>query len=257
MILYYTDNTHNPLIEDLCRQQLLKANLPIVSVSLNKDIDFGDKRIRMDGKRSPEMMLKQITAGLEECEGYTYLAENDVLYHPSHFDFTPREDKFYFNTNVWKWKWGTDLCVWTDDLQQLSGMSGYKGLLLDYFRNKEANRHYEPKENTVNYQSTHPNIDIRHDRNITKSKWSPQDFRNKKYAKGFKTAYMKKTIANLIDELSITNIKLWHLEEKVALNTHTKEDAKKIQDLNRYRAELMNALSEEFNQQGIIKMYGA
>ena len=67
---------------------------------------------------------------------------------------------------------------------------------------------------------------------------------------------MKKTIASLIDELSITNIKIYFLEEKVAANTHTKEDAKKIQDLNRYRAELCNALSEEFNQRINIKTYG-
>jgi len=68
---------------------------------------------------------------------------------------------------------------------------------------------------------------------------------------------MKKTIASLIDELSITNIKIWHLEEKVADNTHTKEDAKKIQLLNIYRSELCNALSEEFNEKGNIKLYGA
>lgn len=67
---------------------------------------------------------------------------------------------------------------------------------------------------------------------------------------------MKKSIASLIDELSIANIKIYHLEDKVADNTHTKEDAKKIQDLNRYRNELVNALSEEFNQQVNIKTYG-
>ncbi len=68
---------------------------------------------------------------------------------------------------------------------------------------------------------------------------------------------MKKTIADLIDELSITNIKIYFLEEKVAINIHTAEDAKKIQDLNRYRSQLKNAISEEFNQSGIIKTYGA
>jgi hypothetical protein len=68
---------------------------------------------------------------------------------------------------------------------------------------------------------------------------------------------MRKTIAQLIDELSITNIKIYHLEDKVADNTHTKEDAKKIQDLNRYRNELINALNEEFNQQVNIKTYGS
>ncbi len=68
---------------------------------------------------------------------------------------------------------------------------------------------------------------------------------------------MKKTIADLIDELSITNIKIYFLEEKVANNTHSVEEARKIQDLNKYRSQLKNALSEEFNQPGIIKTYGA
>jgi hypothetical protein len=67
---------------------------------------------------------------------------------------------------------------------------------------------------------------------------------------------MKKTISQLIDELSITNIKIYHLEDKVFDNTHTKEDAKKIHDLNLYRSELCNALNEEFNQQKGIKTYG-
>ena len=67
---------------------------------------------------------------------------------------------------------------------------------------------------------------------------------------------MKKTISELIDALSITNIKIYHLEDKVFDNTHTKEDAKKIHDLNLYRTALCNALNEEFKQQGIIKTYG-
>ena len=39
---------------------------------------------------------------------------------------------------------------------------------------------------TQNWQSRYPNLDIRHDRTMTKSKWSPDEFRNKKYAKGWK-----------------------------------------------------------------------
>jgi hypothetical protein len=64
---------------------------------------------------------------------------------------------------------------------------------------------------------------------------------------------MKKTIAALIDELSVTNIKIYHLVEKVQNNEHSVEDAKKIQDLNTYRAQLCNALNEEFNETKIIK----
>ena len=62
---------------------------------------------------------------------------------------------------------------------------------------------------------------------------------------------MKKTLAQLIDELSVTNIKIFMLVDKVQRNEHTKEDAKKIQDLNMFRAELMNAIN---NDEKIVKL---
>ena len=65
---------------------------------------------------------------------------------------------------------------------------------------------------------------------------------------------MKKTIAELIDELSITNIKVFFLIEKVHQDTHTKEDAKKIQVLNRYRSQLVNAINEFFNERQEVKV---
>jgi len=65
---------------------------------------------------------------------------------------------------------------------------------------------------------------------------------------------MKKTLAQLIDELSITNIKIFMLVDKVQKNEHTREEAKRIQDLNSYRAEIMNAISVEFKDKEIIKL---
>lgn len=198
-IIYYTCNTHDPKIDELCRKQLSKADIPIISVSLNKDLDFGTTRLRMNGKRSPLTMHKQILMGLGACQSdYAFLVESDVLYHLSHFDFTPKKDAFYFNTNVWKLRWGDGLCVWTDDLQQLSGMCANRKLLFDFFKNRVEeierdgfDRHYEPKGQRENYQSEFPNICIRHDKNITLSKWSVDDFRNKKYAKGWKETGME------------------------------------------------------------------
>lgn len=57
---------------------------------------------------------------------------------------------------------------------------------------------------------------------------------------------MEKTIGALIDELSITNIKIYHLVDKVQKNEHTVAEAKKIQDLNTYRVKLYNAINERF-----------
>lgn len=197
-IIYYTCNTHQAKIDELCRKQLSKTILPIVSVSLNKDLDFGNIRLKTTGERSPLTMHRQIIMGLEACQAdYVFLAESDVLYHPSHFDFTPtRDDVFYFNINVWKLRWEDGHCVRTDVSQQLSGMCGSRQLLLDFFKKRVAqieqegfNRHYEPPDDLrENYLSAVANICIRHDKNLTRSKWSVSDFRNKEYAIGWKEA---------------------------------------------------------------------
>jgi hypothetical protein len=42
--------------------------------------------------------------------------------------------------------------------------------------------------------------------------------------------------------------------EKVQKNEHTREDAKKIQDLNSYRSELVNVLNNEFKEREAIKV---
>lgn len=65
---------------------------------------------------------------------------------------------------------------------------------------------------------------------------------------------MRKTIAELIDELSVTNIKIYFLVDKVEAPEGTIDDAKKLQALNRYRSKLMNAISNEFKQEGRIKV---
>lgn len=200
-IIYYTCNTHQDDIENACRRQLLKSGLPIISVSLNKEIDFGNKRIVVNGNRGPEMMHKQILLGLKESSAnFVFLCESDVLYHPSHFDFEPAsKDTFFFNTNVWKIRYPDGLAVWTDDLQQVSGICADRHLALSFYERrikqiaKEGfNRHYEPGprygEKTENWLSEYPNLCIRHDSNLTKSKWSPDDFRNKQYTKGWQVA---------------------------------------------------------------------
>jgi len=65
---------------------------------------------------------------------------------------------------------------------------------------------------------------------------------------------MKKTISELIDGLIITNLKIFHIVEKIQKNEHTKEDAKKAQDLNALRSEYLNAINEFFNERKEIKV---
>lgn len=65
---------------------------------------------------------------------------------------------------------------------------------------------------------------------------------------------MKKTIGELIDELSIVNCKIYHLVEKQRQNKHTAEDWTKSENLNIYRSKLKNAINKEFNQRQEIKI---
>ena len=65
---------------------------------------------------------------------------------------------------------------------------------------------------------------------------------------------MKKTLASIVDELITTNIKIFYLVDKVQKNRHTRADAKKLQDLNQFRSELINALNYEFKQRKIIRV---
>ncbi len=65
---------------------------------------------------------------------------------------------------------------------------------------------------------------------------------------------MKKTIGELIDSLAITNNKIFYLVDKVQKDEHTREDAKKIQDLNKLRSDLVNAINDYFKERQDIKV---
>lgn len=198
-ILYYTDGRLAPDIMRACQAQLKKAGLPIICVSL-VPTDFGDIRIHMQAERGVLTLFRQIVAGLEATDAdVIYMAEHDNLLHPSHFEFTPpREDTFYYNTNVWRVRYPDGHAVWTDDLQQVSGMCAYRELILRFYKERIAkierdgfDRHYEPSWKTgdwktENWTSPVPNLDIRHPQTMTRSKWSPAEYRNQRYAKGWK-----------------------------------------------------------------------
>jgi len=58
---------------------------------------------------------------------------------------------------------------------------------------------------------------------------------------------MKKSLAELIDELSITNCKIFALMDRG-------DDLEKIKKLNSYRSELKNAINESFGDRQEIKV---
>lgn len=191
-IIYYTDNRLDEKIFKAVQEQLLKARLPIVSVSL-KPIDFG-KNIHLPLQRGYETYFRQIITALENSESdIIFFCEHDVLYHPSYFDFTPeKKDTYYYNLNVWRWKYPENHCV-TWDAHQVAQLCSYKEVALEWYRKKLASyqedafdRKFEPEDKFEEWRSVEPNIDIRHGNTLTKSKWTLKDFRNKLTAVNFK-----------------------------------------------------------------------
>ena len=229
-IVYYTDNQLDEKIAKKCQDQLMKlegSKLPIVSVSL-KPIEFGVNYV-LPLERSLLTMSKQILKGLEESTAdVIFFCEHDVLYHPSHFDFTPtRKDIYYYNTNSWMLRLQDGHCLFYEH-KSLSGICAYRETLLKHYRErvrrieellKEANggqtvkatsgndvplkeaihrlgfepgTHNRPEKvddlKSESWKSEHPNVDIKHDKNWTKNRWKVEQFRDKSVAKSWKEA---------------------------------------------------------------------
>jgi hypothetical protein len=193
-IVYYTDNQLKLSIARKVQDQLRTISkdldIPIVSASL-KPMDNMGLNIHIKGERGVLSYFRQIVAALEASTAeYVFFCEADVLYHPSHFDFVPpTKEEFYYNLNVWRVRTRDGKTVsW--DANQVAELCCDRELALNFYRKKLAeveagkfDRSYEPggrdRSMYENWRSEYPNIDIRHDNNLTASKWSPDDFRDK------------------------------------------------------------------------------
>jgi len=135
-IIYFTDNRDlDPPIIPVVREYIAKAGLPITSVSLSP-IDFGRNIVLQGRRRGPFTMILQIILGLENSDAENiFFCEHDFLYHLSHFDFTPpKPDTFYYNENVWKWRYHTENTLQHNGRISLSGLCCNRKLALDHFR---------------------------------------------------------------------------------------------------------------------------
>lgn len=203
-IIYYTDNQLNGKIAHAVQDQLNTIGLPIVSSSLKPMPHFG-KNIQLSEERGPLTMFKQILVALEASNSdIIFFCEHDVVYHPSHFEFTPpTKDKFYYNQYWWRVRTDDGFCVsW--EANQVSGLVVYRDLAIEYYKERvkfvEENGWnnklgYEPGGRntnlTVGWKSKYPNVDYKHGNNLSKNKWSLNDFRDKSTAKNFRTGTTK------------------------------------------------------------------
>src|SRR3990167_2661424 len=228
-IVYYTDNQLDPKIMKMCQEQLMKvesSDLPIVSVSL-QPIEFGMNYV-LPLERGYLTMSKQILKGLETLDtDVAFLCEHDVLYHPSHFDFTPeKKDVYYYNENSWMLRSEDGHALYYDHKSQ-SGLCAYRSALITYYKER-IRRIEELEKSAVNGivkatsgndiplkegihrlgfepgthnrlekiddlkaeggKSEHPNVDIKHEHNWTQNRWRLDQFRDKSVGKTWKEA---------------------------------------------------------------------
>lgn len=211
-IIYYTPNDLNEKVAKPVRDRLLNIseskNIPIVSSSLKK-MEFGVKNIRFPSlKKGFLTMFKQILAALQNSKSdIIFFCEHDVLYDPSHFDFTPAdENTFYYNQNVWMLRAEDGHCLHFD-VNQLSGLCVYRDAAIKHFRERYAmaeeaynrlnetefnrfirNMGFEPfTHNRViwknqfpykTWKSDKPNVDIKHGGNATGQRWNKDQYKN-------------------------------------------------------------------------------
>lgn len=216
-IIFYTDNKLNLTVAHAVQKQIKSVGLPIVSSSL-KPMKFG-KNIHIKAERGYLTMARQILSALEASDAdIIFFCEHDVLYHPSHFEFTPpKKDVYYYNTNVWRTRMADGHALYCENLQQLSGLVAYRETLLAHFRTRlklledaektmnqedfnryvrkmgfEPGTHGRPERvddlKAESYFADFPNIDIRHESNLTPSRWNKDQFVNEKYTQGWKEA---------------------------------------------------------------------
>jgi glycosyltransferase involved in cell wall biosynthesis len=213
-IIYYTDNILDEKIMSACQKQLLKSQLPIVSISL-KPINFC-KNVVVPLERGYLTMFKQILIGLEVIDAdIVFFAEHDILYDPSHFDFTPaNNDLYYYNENVYHVSIDGK-CVFYY-AKRLSQICAFRKTLLTHYIHRVENTEmklnelgqthefnnfirgqgFEPgthnREERVDdlksseWFSDIPSIDIKHGYNLTKPRWDISEFRHQRNCKGFK-----------------------------------------------------------------------
>ena len=102
-ILYYTANCIKPEFFENTKKALLEAagDIPIISISF-KPMDLGTNICVGDLGQSDFNIYRQVLIGAKAATTkYVAMAEDDTLYHKSHFAYRSQDDSFAYNMNKW------------------------------------------------------------------------------------------------------------------------------------------------------------
>jgi len=195
-IIYYSGGLKNITLLKGVQDQIKKSNLPIVSCTLSS-VDFGENVV-VDLPKGPIAYFTQILTALTHSkEDNVFFCEHDVLYHPSHFDYTPStDDSFYYNSNVWKWNPNSNDIFTYTGYCPVSGICVNRRFAVDFYKKRldliyergydkietrgnplwARKMGYEPDKKKREWKSEHPNIDIKHNENMTIHQLSLNEF---------------------------------------------------------------------------------
>lgn len=191
IIIYYTDSKLERRLASAVRKRLRKTvgPIPIISVS-QEPLKFG-QNINVGSKpKEYRSMYEQLLVGLEAAppESIVYLCEHDVFYHPAHFAFLPkRKTHAYFNTSRYHYRLNASSFLPARGKRALSQCVAYREMLIEHCQERlalwDAGEPNRMKIRYFNFKSDRPNIDIRHDGNLT-----PDGDYKRTYARGVKQA---------------------------------------------------------------------
>lgn len=205
--IYYSDGGAPKGIQDTVQAHIKYAIDDIASCTL-VPMDMGRNTV-LDMERGYITMHRQMLTALEASTAdIVYFTEHDVVYHSSHFSFVPpKRDVFYYNTNIWQLRLEDGFMFRTDDCRKLSQLVCYRDFAVEHFKKRLAylgaggdmrrlgfepgTQRRVPELNAISdrFESEYPNIDVRHTKNLTPSRWRKDQFRNKIYTRGWQEAY--------------------------------------------------------------------
>lgn len=172
-IVYYTDSRLEKELDVAVRRQILKANVPIISVS-QVPLDFGMNICVGRKPRSYISLYEQLLTGLEAAEkdSLIYLCEHDVFYHPTYFGYEPSDDYgIYFNLNRFFFKRGLDSFYPATGTRALSQAVANREILISHAKERlwkwKNGKSSFMKGAFLTWTSKLPNVDIRHGGNFS------------------------------------------------------------------------------------------
>jgi len=177
VIVYYTDSQLDERLAKAVRKQIKKAcgPIPIISVSQKPIKDFGQNIVVGEKPKTYRSVYEQLLVGLEAApaESIVYTCEHDVFYHPSHFAKLPESrNHAYFNSNRYHYRLGAHYFIEARDVRALSQCVVYREMLIEHCKERiekwERGASHRMKIPYRSFSSSRPNVDIRHDQNLTK-----------------------------------------------------------------------------------------